>query len=105
MLLLFYASGFSGTFTHELPGKLAPSFCAPDTDKSPEKYCNDQYGDCDGDETCKTNKQKCKDKWDTCTESRSTHPTSYTYTNYFIVGDGTVSSILDEVYEIRGTET
>lgn len=56
MLVLFYAAGFSGAFTNDVPETL-----------------NDQQ--------------------------------EYTYTNYLIVGDGDVASILDEAYTIRDTAT
>jgi hypothetical protein len=56
MLLLFYASGFGGVLTHDMPSTLA-----------------------DGE--------------------------SFTFTNYIIVGDGDVASILDEGFKIRGVDT
>lgn len=56
MLMLFYASGFGGVLTHDMPQTLA-----------------------DGE--------------------------SYTYTNYLIVGEGDVASILDEAFKIRDVAT
>ncbi len=56
MLLMFYASGFGGVLTHDMPTTLQ-----------------------DGE--------------------------SFTFTNYLIVGDGDVASILDEIYKIRDVHT
>lgn len=56
MLMLFYASGFGGVLTHDMPGRLEPE-------------------------------------------------ESFTFTNYVIVGDGDVASILDEAYKIREVDT
>ena len=102
LLMLFYLSGFGAALTHEIPEKLAPSYC--EKGKKAKKVCNARFSDCD-DESCKKQKKECIDSWDACLNAKKDHPSSYTYTNYFVVGNGSVSSILDEMYEVRGTET
>ncbi|MFW6057616.1 MAG: hypothetical protein ACOC9W_02060 [Persicimonas sp.] len=64
MLMLFYASGFSGVLTHDMPETLPPDDEDPETDDH-----------------------------------------TFTFTNYVIVGEGDVASILDEASRIRGIET
>ncbi len=105
-LLLFYSSGFGGAFTHELPARLSSSYCDPENpDQSAEAYCDERLGECNGDETCEANKSDCIAGYDACLEDSQSHPSSYTFTNYFVVGDGSISSVLDEMYEVRGRET
>lgn len=75
MLFLFYASGFGGVFTSQVPQKLAPIACADSLSASLKQ---------------------------TCEMDRMNLPSSYTFTNYFIIGDGDVASIYEEFYKIRG---
>jgi hypothetical protein len=75
MLFLFYASGFGGVFTSEVPESLAPVTCS--------------------DELAPALKTQCE-------ADRTALPNSYTFTNYFIIGDGDVASIYEELYKIRG---
>lgn len=104
MLMMFYAAGFTGVLTDEIPGTLAPSFCKEDEPAEPT--CSDQFGPCDDSDTaCQQRIQRCIDQYDSCLDSRDSNPSSFTYTNYFIVGDGTVSDVVDELYSIRGADT
>ncbi|MEZ4460179.1 MAG: hypothetical protein R3E66_10695 [bacterium] len=75
MLFLFYASGFGGVFSSQVPTKLSPVACG-------ESLSAAQKANCEAD--------------------RETMPSSYTFTNYFIIGDGDVASIYEELYRIRG---
>ncbi len=117
-LLLFYASGFGGAFTHELPARLASPYC--DEEMSAEEYCDAEFGDCSqgaangGDAgmsadaaggTCEQDRADCIAGYEACLEDSGEHPSSFTFTNYFVVGDGTVSSVTEEMYDIRDVET
>jgi hypothetical protein len=106
MLFLFYASGFGGVFTHRLPQELAPSYCA-DANLTKEATCEALYpqATCDT-ESCQSVKATCIQQFDACRASvEAGLPTTFTYTNYLLVGDGDVSSLWDELYKIRGEET
>ena len=75
MLFLFYASGFGGVFTHQLPATLAPGACEEASDPT------------------------------TCAERVKNGEHTFSFTSYLIIGDGDVSSIYDEVWGIRDVET
>lgn len=77
MLFLFYASGFGGVFTSEVPQKLAPTACGADLQATAKAQCE---------------------------ADKQALPSSYTFTNYFIIGDGDVASIYEELYRIRGIQ-
>jgi hypothetical protein len=102
MLFLFDAAGFAGVFTHQIPEQLAPAHCSED--QSAEAACDELLGDCETDQ-CEEDKQKCVDQYDQCLADREKYPSEFTYSNYFVVGDGSVSSIVEEMYRIRGRET
>jgi len=102
VLFLFDAAGFAGVFTHRLPDALAPNHCSPETPA--EEACDDLLGECETDE-CEENKQACVDGYDSCLDERESLPSKFSYKNYFVVGDGSVSSIVDEFYRLRGRET
>ncbi len=102
MLLLFYASGFGGVLTNQMPSELAPSFCEEGV--SAEQACQEAFSDCDeGD--CEKLREQCRANYDQCLEANDDTSDRYTYTNYFVVGEGDVSSITNEIYDIRDVET
>lgn len=102
MLFLFYASGFGGVFTHQLPAALAPSFCAEDV--SAEQACEAYVGACEGDD-CQARVDACVTAHPKCVEQRDEGlPSEFVYTSYLLIGDGDVSSLWDEAYRIRGEE-
>jgi hypothetical protein len=106
MLFLFYASGFGGVFTHRLPQELAPSFCAGEG-VTAEGACEARYpqASCNT-EACQNSKAACIQQFPACREALAAGiPTSFTYTNYLLLGDGDVSSLWDELYKIRGQKT
>lgn len=84
MLMLFYASGFGGVFTSQSPQVMRPVLC-----DSPNVA-----------EACGADDMACIAAYAKCSESDA--PTSYGFTNYFIVGDGDVASIYEELFKIRG---
>jgi hypothetical protein len=102
MLLLFYASGFGGVLTNQMPKELAPSFCEEGTPA--DQACKETFEDCEGG-GCQDLRDQCRTNYDQCLQAREEHTSKYTYTNYFVVGDGDVSSITDEVYDVRDLET
>ncbi len=106
MLFLFYASGFGGAFTHQLPPELAPSFCTDDPNLEPEAACNAYVGECDG-EDCEKRTNSCLNAYERCREQIDTDqlPSSYTFTSYLLIGDGDVSSLWDELYDLREEKT
>ncbi len=107
MLFLFYASGFGGVFTHQLPGALAPSFCGEDPSLDAATACDAYVGaDCEG-EDCDNLRMRCETAYPKCREQIDTDgtPSSFTFTSYLIIGDGDVSSIWDEVYDLRDQDT
>lgn len=105
MLFLFYASGFGGVFTHQLPEELAPSFCGTDATADAEAICAAYVGACTGEECteqiddCVTAYPKCRGQID-----EDGLASEYTYTSYLLIGDGDVSSLWDELYKIRGVD-
>ena len=105
MLFLFYASGFGGVFTHQLPGALSPSFCEGDQDA--QTTCEALYAGaaCEGEE-CQGKLDSCLNSFDSCREQiTGGTPSEFVFTSYLVIGDGDVSSIWDEIYKIRGTTT
>lgn len=106
-LLLFYASGFGGIFTHEISDALRPAFCdGVSSGADPAQVCEDYVGTCgSGDEVCEAQIANCQLSLPKCDEDWAELPSSYTYTNYFIVGDGDVASIWEEYYDIQDVET
>lgn len=102
MLFLFYASGFGGVFTHELPTRLAPSFCEPE--RPAAEVCAEIEASCESGD-CQALGQRCLDRYDACVEARAEFPDRFKFTNYFILGDGDVSSVRDELYRIREEAT
>ncbi len=110
LLFLFYASGFAGAFTHEVPTRLAPSFCDPErpaaeTCADLQEQCLDALAEGASTARCEDRAQECLDRYDTCLETREQHPERFIARTYFIVGEGDVSSVRDQFYDIRGTET
>ncbi len=135
MLLLFYASGFAAAFTSELPPQLAPSYCVAGksaADRCAEinepckfiaEQCDEAKVKCESaPDQCDKVKVKCKPPetkpnfcerqnnacitgYDSCLDQQTKFPTSYTFTNYFIIGDGDVASIRDEHYRIKKNTT
>ncbi len=98
MLFLFYASGFGGVFTHQLPPELGPSFCAGEEDS--QATCEALFPD------DPNRVDQCLIEWGGCKELEAAGtPSSFTYTNYLIVGSGDVSSVWDELYTIKGQPT
>lgn len=95
MLYLFNASGFGGVFSSQAPKRLAPSHCEEGADK--RTVCENTFPE--------DQVQQCVAQWETCLADREEIASSYTYTNYFIIGDGDVASIMEELYRIRGAET
>lgn len=111
MLFLFYASGFGGVFTHQVPGKLAPSFCADETTTA-ARVCEELYTTCKGDSVepsprCEQKRTQCVAEFDNCRRAITQDglPTEFTFTNYLLIGDGDVSSLFDEYYRLRKTPT
>ena len=105
MLFLFYASGFGGVFTHQLPPELAPQFCGTkDNDPGPEQACADLIAQtCT--ENCEPALASCQKNYPGCrTAATEGIPTSYTFTSYLLVGAGDVSSLWDEAYKIKGVK-
>jgi hypothetical protein len=107
MLFLFYASGFGGVFTHRLPQELAPSFCGEDPAATAAATCEALYPEATCvEEACKNTRDTCLSQFAACQASRAAGvPTSFTYTNYLLLGDGDVSSLWDELYKIREQKT
>ncbi len=107
MLLLFYASGFAAAFTSELPTELAPSYCVEG--KSAADRCGEIASQCESPEAtpnfCEKQNTACLQYYDSCLTLRGKLPNSYTFTNYFIIGDGDVASIRDEHYRLKNQET
>ncbi len=107
MLLLFYASGFAAAFTSEIPKQLAPDFCVEGM--SAEDRCEQLAAQCENPEDvpnfCETRNTNCLKHYDRCLELRQTAPSSYTFTNYFIIGDGDVASIRDEHFRLQNKDT
>lgn len=103
MLYLFNASGFGGVFSARAPIALAPGFCQ-DPNASPQQACEASFGPCT-DVVCEKNISDCVKGWDSCKTANKTYASEFTYTNYFILGDGDVSSIYDEMYKIRNVKT
>ncbi len=103
MLFLFYASGFGGVFTHQLPPQLAPSYCEGE---SAQVVCEALFpATCDT-LLCTRGRNDCLSGFDACQATRSAGmPSEFTFTHYLIVGDGDVASIWDEHYKIRGVAT
>ena len=102
LLFLFYASGFGGVFSAEAPARLAPSFCREGV--AAQQACTDAVGEC-SDEACSERFDACMSGYASCLVERQAHPSAFTFTNYFIVGDGSVASIWEELYRIRGIDT
>ncbi|MBA2663262.1 MAG: CehA/McbA family metallohydrolase [Bradymonadaceae bacterium] len=117
MLLLFYASGFGAVYTSHTPKRLAPAFCQ--ADKSAEVRCEEIEAQCSAAAECvesdDPSQPRCSVPLD-CTAERTRCtagypaclvaleaglPSSYTFTNYFILGNGDVASIRDEHYRIQ----
>lgn len=104
LLMLFYASGFGGVFSNQLPEKLAPTYCKED--QSAEEVCESEFGDCGEDESCKSAKSSCVNNYDKCLQQKEDGvASSYTFTNYFVIGDGDVSSVTDELYRVKEIDT
>lgn len=106
-LLLFYASGFGGIFTHEIPLEMRPAFCSGTTSGGDARStCEGYIGTCvEGDEVCEDQILDCTRNLPKCDAEWAELPESFTYTNYFIVGDGDVAGIWDEYFEIKGVDT
>lgn len=110
MLFLFYASGFGGVFTHQIPEKLSPDFC---TDVAPgdsaQQVCEAYLAgpECSNDKTlCDVRTDQCVREFDKCvTAQREGTPALFNFTTYFFVGDGDVSSLWDEYYKVRKQPT
>ncbi|RAL21533.1 hypothetical protein DL240_11765 [Lujinxingia litoralis] len=102
MLFLFYASGFGGVFTNEIPTRLAPSYCDPQ--RPAAQVCAEIEANCQSGD-CQELGQQCLQRYDACLEARDQYPDRFKFTNYFILGDGDVASLRDELYQIRGEET
>ncbi len=97
MLFLFYASGFGGVFTHQLPPELGPSFCVGGQDA--QATCDASFADADDISVCVAS-------WEACKQNETDGlPSKFTFTNYLIVGSGDVSSVWDELYAIKGQDT
>lgn len=94
LLFLFYASGFAGVFTNEVPGRLAPSYCQPD--RTAEEVCPTLGG---------SKEEQCFQNYDSCLTLRETLSDRFTTSHYFIVGTGDVASVREELYRIRAQET
>jgi len=82
LLFLFSASGFGGVFSSQVPQFLRPALC--------DYNSADECGD---DAVCRQAFGRCA--------TAPTQESSYTFTNYFIIGDGDVASIYEEMYKIR----
>ena len=93
MLYLFNASGFGGVFSSEAPVALSAAHCQEGAD--PQSTCESLFPD---------KVTVCVSQWDRCIADRAEHPNEFTYTNYFLIGDGDVASLMEELYRIRGTE-
>lgn len=91
MLYLFNASGFGGVFTARAPRNLAPSHCAEGLD--PQTVCGERFDE--------TQVDACVSGWDECLASQEEFASSWTYTNYLIIGDGDVAGLWEEYYRIR----
>ena len=103
MLFLFYASGFGGVFSHQLPAEMAPSFCADDS-LDAAQACAAYVGECGAqEEDCQERLTACQTAWPSCREQieEQSLPTEFTYTGYLLLGDGDVSSLWDELYRVR----
>lgn len=110
MLFLFYASGFGGVFTHQLPTELSPTFCADSAGKDATQVCSDYVnaaGCASGDAgKCERLRNECVAEFNSCLQSQGEgKPSAFTFTNYLLIGDGDVSSLYDEYYKIRKTKT
>lgn len=93
MLYLFNASGFGGVFTTQAPEKLAPDYCQEGLD--PDTVCAELFPE---------QLALCKSQWNACVAAREEFGTEFTYTNYLIIGDGDVASLMEEFYRIRGAD-
>lgn len=106
MLLLFYASGFAAAFTSELPPQLAPAFCVEG--KSADEQCAEINAQCQSPaatpDFCEKQNKTCLQNYTKCLDLKAKFPSSYTFTNYFIVGDGDVASIRDEHYRLKNKD-
>lgn len=98
MLFLFYASGFGGVFTGQAPPTLAPSFCRNDDGSARE----DVEATCASEFSNPADVAACENEFARCVQSIESVPDAYTFTNYFIIGDGDVASIQEEARRIRG---
>ncbi len=95
LLFLFYASGFGGVFSSQGPETMAPNFC--NGGESADAVCGQLSG---------ADANACRDEWDNCKAAQGdASPSSYTFTNYFIIGDGDVASIYEELYRIKNIKT
>lgn len=97
MLYLFNASGFGGVFTARAPAKLAPSHCAAGAD--PQSTCEAAFADATDDGAV----AQCVQRWADCLAANETDDSSFTFTNYLLIGDGDVASLWEEYYRIRDT--
>lgn len=106
MLFLFYASGFGGVFTKQLPEELAPTFCGTDPALTAEAACDAYLGECSG-EDCDKRRNSCLNAYPRCREQIDEKglKSSYQFTSYLLIGDGDVSSLWDELYDLRDTAT
>ncbi|QED26350.1 hypothetical protein FRD01_03610 [Microvenator marinus] len=104
-LFLFYASGFGGVFSSQAPQWLKPTECsASNTNECEDDYfCRTSYEACLA--RCESEDGQCSDACTTALETCKEPATSYTFTNYFVIGDGDVASIYEELYKVRGVQT
>ena len=112
MLFLFYASGFGGVFTHQIPTQLAPSFCDEGPNADAQRDCDARFNaercsaDNDPRGLCERLRTQCITEHPNCVRDRQQGiPAQFTYTNYLFIGDGDVSSLFDEYYRVRGVKT
>ncbi len=110
LLFLFYASGFAGAFTSEVPRRLAPSFCDPE--RPAAEVCGELEANCLAElhedastASCTARATECEEEYDTCVDTRSEHPDRFTSANYLIIGSGDVASVRDELFRIRQQDT
>jgi hypothetical protein len=99
-LVLFDAAGFTGVLTHAIPSELGPDICTAET---AQEGCRRRHRDCR--EGCSDKVSACISSYvEKCGDTETDIQTRFTFANNFIVGDGNVSSILSEVYDIRGID-
>ena len=92
MLYLFNASGFGGVFTTQAPERLAPHYC--EEGLNPGETCEALFPE---------RTTVCQSQWSACLQARSEVDNEFTYTNYLLIGDGDVASLMEEYYRVRGT--